>query len=177
MNRKEISRILGPKFESMLGDCVLALDDLRLSKDAAILDIGTGKGYCAISLASQGFQVITGEPSTDTSRYAGQAWSQNAEKIGVRDKISFQAFDATHLTFESATFDAVFLFGVLHHVDEHDRNDVFSEALRVAKESGVVVFFEPRRKMVENSGQTILGIATRQSRQITSPTRLSKGVK
>lgn len=149
MNSKEIGEILGPRFEAVSGDCAIALEELGLPADAAILDVGTGKGYCAIYLALQGYQVLTGEPSTDKSHYAGKDWALKAEKIGVRDKIRFQAFDARKMPFESEAFDAVFFFGVLHHIDEEDRGDVFREALRVAKENGVVVFFEPRKNMLE----------------------------
>jgi SAM-dependent methyltransferase len=93
--------------------------------------------------------VLTGEPSTDRSNYAGRDWALNANRAGVLDKIRFQAFDASKLPFESEAFDAVFFFGVLHHVSEHLRGDVFREALRVSKRDGVVVFFEPRKEMLE----------------------------
>ena len=37
----------------------------------------------------------------------------------------------------------------LHHVEEKLRGDVFREALRVVKDEGAVVFFEPRDDMIE----------------------------
>jgi SAM-dependent methyltransferase len=149
MNTKALGEILGSKFDAVSGDGELALRELRLPADAAILDVGTGNGNFAIFLASQGFQVLTGEPSTDRSHYAGRDWALNAKKAGVLDKIRFQAFDASKLPFESGAFDAVFFFGVLHHVSEHLRGDVFREALRVSKQEGVVVFFEPRKEMLD----------------------------
>jgi len=149
MDTKAIGKILGPKFDAISGDGERALQELGLPSDAAVLDVGTGNGNFAIYLASQGFQVLTGEPSTDRSHYAGRDWALNAKKAGVLDKIRFQAFDASKLPFESEAFDAVFFCGVLHHVSEHLRGDVFREALRVSKRNGVVVFFEPRREMLE----------------------------
>jgi SAM-dependent methyltransferase len=149
MDTKAIGKILGPKFDAVSGDGQRALQELGLPPDAAILDVGTGNGNFAIYLASQGFQVLTGEPSTDRSHYAGRDWALNAKRAGVLDKIRFQAFDASKLPFESEAFDAVFFFGVLHHVSEHLRGDVFREALRVSKQDGVVVFFEPRKEMLE----------------------------
>lgn len=125
------------------------MQELRLPADAAILDVGTGNGNFAIYLASEGYQVLTGEPSTDTSHYSGRDWASNAKKVGVLDNIRFVAFDASKMPFESEAFDAVFFFGVLHHIDENVRSDVFREALRVSKENGVVVFFEPRKEMLE----------------------------
>jgi SAM-dependent methyltransferase len=149
MDTKAIGKILGPKFDAVSGDGQRALQELGLPPDAAILEVGTGNGNFAIYLASQGFQVLTGEPSTDRSHYAGRDWALNAKRAGVLDKIRFQAFDASKLPFESEAFDAVFFFGVLHHVSEHLRGDVFREALRVSKQDGVVVFFEPRKEMLE----------------------------
>ncbi len=149
MDTKAIGRILGEKFEGVAGDGALALAELKLPADAAILDVGTGKGYHAIFLASQGYRVLTGEPSTDRSHYAGQDWASNAEKAGVRDRIRFEHFDAAKMPFAPEAFDAVFFYGVLHHVPEAGRADVLGEALRVAKKDGAVVLFEPRAELLQ----------------------------
>jgi SAM-dependent methyltransferase len=149
MDTKAIGEILGPRFDAVAADGARALKELGLPSDATILDVGTGNGNFAIYLASQGYQVLTGEPSTDRSHYARRDWSLNAEKAGVLDKLRFEAFDASALPFESETFDAVFFFGVLHHIDEPVRSTVLGEALRVSKGNGVVVFFEPRKEMLE----------------------------
>ena len=130
-------------------DGTVALRELGLPADAAVLDVGTGNGKFAIWLATQGFEVLTGEPETDTSHYAGKDWAANADEAGVRDRIRFEHFDASDMPFDTGTFDAVFFFGVLHHVDESVRGDVFREALRVTKEGGAVVFFEPRKELLE----------------------------
>jgi SAM-dependent methyltransferase len=148
MDTKATGAILDPRFEAVSGDGARALKELGLPADAAILDVGTSNGKFAIYLASQGYQVLTGEPSTDKSHYAGKDWALNAKKAGVLDNIRFEAFDASKLPFESEAFDAVFFFGVLHHIDENVRSEVFREALRVSKENGAVVFFEPRKEML-----------------------------
>ena len=149
MDIQTVTEILGGNFDAIASDGALALRELALRKDAKILDVGTGKGQFAIYLALQGYRVLTGEPETDTSRYAGQAWAANAEKVGVLDRIRFEHFEASRMPFESEAFDAVFFFGVLHHIDEAERKKVLSEALRVAKREGVVVFFEPRKVILE----------------------------
>lgn len=149
MDTKAIGKILGRGFDAVSRDAARALQKLALPADAAILDVGTGKGNFVIYLASQGYQVLTGEPSTDTSHYAGRDWALNAKKVGVLENIQFEAFDASMLPFASETFDAVFFFGVLHHIRENVRSEVFREALRVAKEDGALVFLEPRKEMLE----------------------------
>src|SRR6476661_5379352 len=108
MNTYAIGEILGSRFEAVSADGARALNELGLPADAKILDVGTGKGYFAIYLASQGYQVLTGEPGTDKSHYAGKDWAINAKKVGVLDNIRFEAFDAGKLPFESEAFDSVF---------------------------------------------------------------------
>lgn len=149
MDITAIGKILGGNFDAVAADGARAIRELGLARDAAILDVGTGKGNFAIFLASQGYQVLTGEPSTDRSRYAGQEWAAAAEKVGVRDRIRFEHFEANRMPFEPERFDAVFFFGVLHHIDEAVRPEVMREALRVSKPDGAVVFFEPRKEMLE----------------------------
>jgi len=149
MNHDETSKILGPRYDKVVADGTLALDFLGLSRDAAILDVGTGGGGFAIFLAQQGFKVLTGEPADDATRYARQPWVENAERLGVRDRITFRAFDAGRMPFDSGTFDALFFFGVLHHIEETARRAAFREALRVTKPAGSVVYFEPLASLLD----------------------------
>lgn len=149
METSEVTTALGPNFDAICTDGAIALRELGLPVDASVLDVGTGNGYFAIYLASQGYHVLTGEPSTDTSHYAGRDWASNARRVGVLDRIRFEAFDTAKMPFESGAFDAVFFFGVLHHIDAARRRDVFREALRASKAHGAVVFFEPGRAMLE----------------------------
>jgi ubiquinone/menaquinone biosynthesis C-methylase UbiE len=86
----------------------------------------------AASLAFAASAMAATAPQTDASRYARKDWATSAEKAGVRDRIRFQPFDAGAMPFAPETFDAVFFFGVLHHVDESARTAVVREALRVA---------------------------------------------
>lgn len=142
-NTDQLSEFLGPMYASIAADGALVLETLGLPQDADILDVGTGSGKFAIFLATQGFQVLTGEPATDDTHYAGKDWASNAERAGVRDRIKFEAFSADTMSFEDERFDAVFFFGVLHHIAEGARTAVMREALRVTKPGGAVVFFEP----------------------------------
>jgi ubiquinone/menaquinone biosynthesis C-methylase UbiE len=149
MDRDSIGEVLGHRFGIVAEDGARALRELALPAAASVLDVGTGAGNFAIFLALQGHHVLTGEPGTDTSRYAGQDWAARADKVGVRDRIRFEPFDASAMPFVPDSFDAVFFFGVLHHIPQDQRPAVLREALRVAKPGGAVVFFEPRREMLE----------------------------
>ena len=149
MNLESIVKTLGPRFEVAARDGARALAELALPSDAAILDVGTGNANFAIFLALQGHQVLTGEPATDQSHYAGRDWMARAEQAGVADRIRFQHFDAASLPFDPASFDAVFFFGVFHHIPEELRAPALAEALRVIRSTGAVVFFEPNQRQLE----------------------------
>ena len=146
MTSIDAGEILGPMYKNIAHDSKLALDALDLTPGAALLDVGTGAGKSAIFLASQGFDVTTGEPATDTSHYANLDWADNAEKMGVREHIQFEAFDASQMPFADASFEAVCFFGVLHHIDEGLRQAVLAESLRVATDKGAVILLEPRKE-------------------------------
>ncbi len=134
---------LGPHFAAIAADIQTALAELHLPPEAEILDVGTGEGKSAITLALHGFRVLTGEPATDSSHYANKNWHSAATALGVAPRISFVPFNATRMPFERGRFAAVMFFGVLHHIDEADRPAVFAEALRVAAPGAAVIFFEP----------------------------------
>lgn len=149
MHSRNLSALLGPRFDIVAQDGARALQALDLPAEAAVLDVGTGSGNFAIYLASQGYQVLTGEPSTDASPYSGRDWAASAVQAGVRERITFVPFDAARLPFAAATFDAVFFCGVLHHIAADVRRDVFREAWRVTRSPGAVVFLEPRPALLE----------------------------
>ncbi|WP_297443859.1 class I SAM-dependent methyltransferase [Acidocella sp.] len=134
---------LGPQFGLIAADIDTALAELRLPPGAEVLDVGTGEGKSAITLALHGFRVLTGEPATDTTHYANKDWQSGAAAMGAAPLITFQPFNAAHMPFASGRFAAVVFFGVLHHIAQSERAAVFAEALRVTAPGGAVVFFEP----------------------------------
>lgn len=145
--------ILDEKYLKTLAEAERALADIQLPAKAQVLDIGTGKGYFAISLAQLGFTVTTGEPCEDDGLYARQPWRELADQAGVSESITFQGFNASHMPFTEERFAAVFAFGVLHHIAEHERQASLSEALRVTQKGGAIIIFEPTKAMLEDLWQ------------------------
>ena len=153
MNIEKAKEILGKEFNFTADLTNEVIQDLKLPKDASVLDVGTGLGNMAIMLALNGYSVLTGEPETDDSAYAKQDWLGNARKAGVDHLIQFKNFKAQNMPFEDHTFDAVFMLGSLHHIDKHDRVKVLKECVRTSKQNAVICIFEPNRKGIETIRQ------------------------
>jgi ubiquinone/menaquinone biosynthesis C-methylase UbiE len=149
LNIEKAKEILGKEFSFTADFTNEIIQDLKLRKDATILDVGTGLGNMAIMLALNGYKVLTGEPETDDSAYAKQDWLGNARKAGVDHLIQFKNFKAQNMPFEDHTFDAVFMLGSLHHIDKHDRVKVLKECVRTSKQNAAICIFEPNRKGIE----------------------------
>ena len=143
MNLEKIKENLGDKFsrDADFLDSVVA--GMNLEKSSKILDIGTGWGFMAITLALHGYKVITGEP--ETAKWAD--WKSRAKIANVESKITFKPFYAEDLPFEDSTFDAVFLYTSLHHIDK--KAHAIAEILRVMKNDGYLIIIELTEKGVE----------------------------
>ncbi len=143
MSLEKIKETLGEKFSRDTDFLDSVINNLNLDKKSKILDVGTGWGLMAITLALHGYNVITGEP--ENAKWAD--WKTRAKLVNAEDKITFKPFYAENLPFEEDSFDAIFLYTSLHHIE--DKIGAINEMLRVMKLDSYLIIIELTERGVE----------------------------
>lgn len=144
MDKEKLGEALGKEFAFIYNEITPVIQDLKLNKKAKVLDIGTGMGRMAIVLALNNYKVITGEPEEDKSKYAKQNWLESAKKVKVEHLITYTPFNAEKMPFEDNSFDAVFILGALHHIN--DKKATLKECKRILTLRGIICIFEPNQE-------------------------------
>ena len=102
-----------------------------------VLDIGTGTGIVACTMAKLGCRVRAIDHSPDMLAVAGL----RAAEDGVHQRTTFSLGDSERLQFEDNSFDAVTIQGVLHHLPSIE--PTLKEAMRVLRPDGELYISEP----------------------------------
>jgi len=116
-----------------------------LRPGALVLEIGCGRGVGA-ALISEKFQPATVHAMDLDIEMIRKA--QQRLKNNNRARTDFYVGDVLHLPYKDATFDAVFGFGVLHHVP--DWKGGLAEIVRVLKKGGCYFFEELYPSLYQN---------------------------
>jgi ubiquinone/menaquinone biosynthesis C-methylase UbiE len=111
----------------------LVIGKTGLTAGSKLLDIGCGIGQPAFRLLETADVQIVGisnnEPQLEIA-------NKRAEAKGLADKVRFEFADGQALPFDDDSFDAVWIFETIMHMD---RLKCLGEALRVLKPGGILV--------------------------------------
>jgi SAM-dependent methyltransferase len=121
------------------------LEPLTWNGEGRALDIGTGNGPLAVSLAKKypQAQVIGIDFWGKNWEYSQETCERNAVIENVADRVRFQQASAARLPFDDGVFDVAVSHFVFHEIsDVSDKRDVIQEALRVVRQGGEFSFHD-----------------------------------
>ncbi len=110
---------------------------MRLTKDDHVLDIGSGLGGPARTLAETCACRVTG---IDITREFCEAATGLSEWVGLHEQVEFRHGDATSMPFDDNRFDAAMSIHVAMNIWAKDR--VYAEAKRVLKPGGIFTVYD-----------------------------------
>lgn len=97
---------------------------------------GCGDGQYSFELVKYGASVIGIDIADKSIEHA----RQQAQAVGLSDRVSFQVMDCEHLSFPDNSFDILVAAAILHHLD---LPRAYAEMRRVLKPSGAIICIEP----------------------------------
>jgi ubiquinone/menaquinone biosynthesis C-methylase UbiE len=139
---------------------------LQRFPQADVLDVGTGTGVVACTLAHFGCRVTAIDHSPEMLARA----RMHAESMGISNRVRFHVGDGERLPYPDATFHAVTIQGVLHHLS--DIRPAMREAVRVLRDGGELYVSEPciERTLLGTIANN-LGLPVRWIKNLVLPSR------
>ncbi len=117
---------------------------INLNKNARILDAGCGNAAHSIRFANKGYKVL----GIDFSDEALKLSKNNVMKEKPDNNIEFKKESILDLSFQDNSFEVVFCWGVLMHINDYKK--ALSELIRVVKEGGYLILSEGNMKSVQS---------------------------
>lgn len=122
-------------------------DSMELANTSRVLDIGSGLGGPARTIAETYGCHVTGIDLTAAFCEAAEAMSG---WVGLQDRVTFMQGDATALAFDDDEFDAAMTIHVAMNISAKDK--VYAHAHRVLKPGGVFAVYD----VVQGEGGDVL---------------------
>ena len=110
------------------------VDFANAGKGSTVLDVATGTGQQAFAFAKRGHDVI----GVDLT----ESMLEIARKNNKDGFVKFETADATHLRFETNSFDVACVSFALHDMPPNIREKVLQEMVRVTKPNGIIVIVD-----------------------------------
>jgi 2-polyprenyl-3-methyl-5-hydroxy-6-metoxy-1,4-benzoquinol methylase/uncharacterized protein YbaR (Trm112 family) len=140
--QKEIAATCGNMYKPLIHQLKnYPIPQVRLppGNGSVLLDIGCNWGRWCVSAARAGYRAVGIDPSLEALRAARRV----ARQLGV--STLYVVADARHLPFAPGSFETVFSYSVLQHLERDDVHRTVREIARVLRAGGVSLVQMPNR--------------------------------
>jgi ubiquinone/menaquinone biosynthesis C-methylase UbiE len=110
------------------------IDNLSISKNSDVLEIGCARGDFSLYLAKSAKSVVGIDYSTTAIKIAKEIRKKYPKKI--QNKTRFYVMDATKLKFKDNSYDLVILIDTFDHLNKKEQKKLFFEITRVLRNGG-----------------------------------------
>lgn len=124
------------------------LKDLKIAKDARILDVGCGRGDITLYLARKAKFTIGIDYSKDAISLANKI--KKKFNSSIKKKTQFRVMNIKKLNFPNDFFDVVICIDVLEHLHKKEVEKSLREISRVLKKDGVLFVHTGPNKILYN---------------------------
>jgi SAM-dependent methyltransferase/uncharacterized protein YbaR (Trm112 family) len=118
------------------------LDRNKHKMEGLVLEIGCGTGRQSIPLGMRGIQTIAGDISEEMLILA----QKKIENAGLRKNVDLIVFDGENPPVTDNTFDAVIIYGVLHHLK--NKGNAIKNASEKLRPNGLFYSLDPHKSPV-----------------------------
>jgi 2-polyprenyl-3-methyl-5-hydroxy-6-metoxy-1,4-benzoquinol methylase len=120
------------------------VDELALSSDSRVLEIGCGAGFLSVALAERGLRVH----AIDAAEAMVELTRQHAQEVGVAELVTVDTGDVYALAFPDDSFDLVIALGVIPWLAEPEL--AIREMARVTRFEGHVLLTADNKERLDN---------------------------
>lgn len=125
------------------------LKAMGVQRDQLVLDAGCGTGVHSLRAVKYGARVEAMDISHNMLRNAQRL----LEKEGFGDRVTFSHQDLTELTYEDASFDHAFNWGVIIHIQAFAKG--LDELVRVVKPGGSIALYVTNKTAMDHKAERV----------------------
>ena len=127
-------------YDKSLPHNLILLNSLGDLSGKRILLLGNGTSSKELYFLHQGANIVYTDISIDAALFMKNLFSYSELRESGYVNIEFHAVDALHLPFPDASFDIIYGYAFVHHIEDLDQ--LFSEVSRCLKQDGICRFFD-----------------------------------
>ena len=135
-----LKEIQSPWYDETMPEHLVLLNSLGDLSGKTVLLLGNGTSFKEFYFLDLGARVVYSDISIEAVNYAKELFFHSELQEIRHENIEFHAIDALHLPFPDDSFDVIYGYAFVHHIEELEQ--FFSEVNRCLKKDGICRFLD-----------------------------------